>query len=212
MGFFDRLKHKEQDPVPTQSQNFNSTSQQSVGILNLNKGDILDLTKVDEYLNNVRVSAGWDVNAYGQDYDLDLCAILLNEANKVEYCVYYADKRYKGIRLDKDNLTGEGEGDDENIFVNLNKIPSSVSRIVFNVVIYRGAEKRQTLGNVRNAYVRLVDTERGEKEICRYSLSEDGGNNTAVEFAELVRTESGWQFHAIGNYMRANISSLCNQY
>lgn len=212
MGFFDMFKHKEQDPVPTQSQNFNSTSQQSVGILNLNKGDILDLTKVDEYLNNVRVSAGWDVNAYGQDYDLDLCAILLNEVNKVEYCVYYADKRYKGIRLDKDNLTGEGEGDDENIFVNLNKIPSSVSRIVFNVVIYRGAEKKQTLGNVRNAYVRLVNVEHGEKEICRYSLSEDGENNTAVEFAELVRTENGWQFHAIGHYTRASISSLCNQY
>ena len=203
MGLFDFFKKEEKKQI---------LNEPTPCILNLNKNDILDLNKVSENLNKVRVSAGWDVCVVGQDYDLDLCAMLVNKNDKLVDCVYYASKRSKGLYLDGDNLTGEGEGDDENIFVTLKEIPSSVSKIVFNVVIYQGANRHQQFKNVSNAYVRLVDIAHTEREICRYNLSNDGGDNTAVKFAELIRTNDGWQFHAIGNYLCGSISDLANQY
>lgn len=192
-------------------------SKPSAPILDLTKGDILDLSKEPAAsFTSMKVSAGWDVNKRGgSDYDLDLCAFLLNDEGSLirshEPVVYYGKKdSTPGIRLDGDNLTGEGDGDDENIFVSLNKVPSDCQRIVFCVVIYEGSARHQQFGDVKNAYVRLVNTEdkRHEQELCRYSLSEDGGNNTAVHFCELDRTNGNWTFKAVGDYMNATISDI----
>lgn len=188
------------------------------GLLNLNKNDILDLTKSVPTLNKMRVAAGWDVNTgiFGGSFDLDLCAILLDKSNhpitSSNACVYYGKKKSEGIYLDGDNLTGAGEGDDENIYVTLNKIPSEVQRIVFNVVIYNGISKKQKFSKVKNAYVRIVDTEKNDEEICRYNLTDDGGDNTAVVFAELYRNNGNWEFKAIGDYKRASIEDLLRSY
>lgn len=185
--------------------------QPTTGILNLKKNDILDLTKTAPTLNSMRVAAGWDVNTKGRDYDLDLCALLVGADNKLiksnNSCVYYGSKKSKGIYLDGDNLTGEGDGDDETIFVTLDKIPNDVARIIFNVVIYEASSRKQQFGNVKNAFVRIVDDTTGI-EVCKYNLTEDGGNNTAVIFAELYRNGSGWEFKAIGQYTKATITDL----
>lgn len=223
MGLFGFGKHKSTPTPPPEPATFNQQPAPVAepegnevfldlnkgGILNLQKNDFLNLTKTGVNLTDIRVSAGWDVNHRGQDYDLDLCAYLLDGRNCVQDVVYYADKTAKGLQLDKDNLTGEGDGDDENIFVNFDKIDPTINRIVFGVVIYKAASKGQSFKHVRNAYVRMVDQSvHPECEICRYNLTEDGGSNTAVKFAEIVRTSEGWTFNAIGEYSKNTISSL----
>lgn len=198
--------------------NYIDLTKKTDGLLNLKKNDILDLTKSVPTLNKIRVAAGWDVNnsLFGGTFDLDLCAILLDKNGRpvdgMNPCVYYGKKKSTGIFLDGDNLTGEGDGDDENIYVTLNDIPAAVDRIIFNVVIYDGIAKRQKFSKVKNAYVRIVDTEKNDSEICRYNLTEDGGDNTAVVFAELNKNNNNWEFMAIGDYKRASIEDLLNSY
>ena len=181
--------------------------------LNLTKGMTLDLSKAPSTFKDIRVGAGWDVAARGADYDLDLCAILLDNRGRYLDNVYYGHKQSNGIELDHDNLTGEGDGDDENIFMNFHKISPNVATVVICVVIYNAASRGQKFAHVRNAYVRLVDQAKyPEYEICKFNLSENGGNATAVKFAELSRTSAGWDFRAIGEYMNATIADICNQY
>lgn len=198
--------------------NYVDLTKKENGILNLKKNDILDLSKAAPGLNKIRVAAGWDVNTglFGGSFDLDLCAILLDANDKpvsgINHCVYYGKKKSEGIYLDGDNLTGEGDGDDENIYVTLSQIPDQVKRIVFNVVIYNGIAKKQKFSKVKNAYVRIVDSEKRDEEICRYNLTDDGGDNTAVIFAELYKNGSSWEFKAIGNYKRASIENLVREY
>lgn len=213
MGLFNLKKDSEQNSVQTSNvsnQTFTEVEYAPTnGLLNLTKGDILDLRKYSSSLEKVRVAAGWDVNQrFGSSYDLDVCAFMINKNGKAFDKVYYGAKKLRGIFLDGDNLTGEGDGDDENIFVNLKEIPDNVSSIIFAVVIYSAKSKGQSFGEVKNAYVRLVDEGSNGKEICKYSLSDDGGSDTAVTFAELTRNENGWSFKAIGNYSKDSIESL----
>ena len=171
MGMFNLFKTKQEQPSPLPE-----IKQPNSGVvLNLQKDQILNLTKATPVLNKIRVSAGWDVNTNGPDYDLDLCAILLDANNRLvkccNSCVYYGKKDSKGIYLDGDNLTGEGDGDDENIFVTLEAIPQDVKRILFNVVIYDAHARGQSFKKVQNAYVRIVNEELNNTEICRYKLT-----------------------------------------
>lgn len=237
MGLFDKLlgnssntptNNGPEAPAPT----FETLSQSSQsqgrevsldlnkpGILNLQKNDFLNLSKTQSTLENIRVSAGWDVQTklFGSDFDLDLVAFLLDDSGrltqKATNVVYYGDKSSQGIHLDHDNLTGAGDGDDENMFVNFNQVSSDVKQIVVAVVIYSGKERKQNFGQVRNAYVRLVDeSQRPERELVRFNLTEDGGNATAVKFAELNRTDNGWTFKAVGDYFKASIGELAKAY
>lgn len=179
------------------------------GLLNLNKNEFLNLSKTGVNLEDIRVAAGWDVNHFGQDYDLDLCAYLLDSDNNLIDTVYYYNKRAHGFQLDKDNLTGEGDGDDENIFVNFDEIKPRVTHVIFGVVIYSANSRKQSFKHVHNAFVRMVDQSvRPERELCRCGLSEDGGDNTAVQFAEIYRTDEGWNFAPIGTYSKDSIESL----
>ena len=217
-NMFDKKeKTKEVAATPvTQETIGNSVSMPAGGgMLNLQKNDILNLSKAAPSLDRVRLAGGWDMVRRGADYDLDLCAFLLDECGrlvkKVNSCVYFGQKRSEGIHLDKDNLTGAGDGDDENIYVTLSKIPDFVHKIVFAVVIYNPGMS-QSFSGVKNAYVRLVDSDRNDVEICRYNLSADGGNNTAVTVAELFRDRGEWFFKAVGEYSRDSISSLKRNY
>lgn len=200
MGILGNLFHHDSNPDA------------DTGILDLNKGDILDLNKYSETLTKVRASAGWRVNAgLGQDYDLDLCAYLVNKSGKLKDTVYYNNKKSKGISLDKDDRVGsKKQQDNENIFVNLDKIPEDIETIYFAVVIYDADLYRQVFSHVKDAYVRLVDESDNNKEICRFRMTEDGGSNTAVLAAKLARGTNGWEFSGIGKYSKDTIQSLGN--
>lgn len=210
MGLFGNMFKDESKSAANPSISLNTSKAPS---LNLEKDGILNLEKVRSDLKNLRLAAGWDMVHFGSDYDLDLCAYLLGEngfpIRSGNSCVYYAKKKACGLRLDKDNLTGEGDGDDENIYIHLDDVTNEVQKIVFAVVIYNAG--RKSFEGVKNAYVRLLDTDDGDKEICRYDLTRDGGNHTAVVVAELYRENGSWSFKARGEYMNETISSLKNK-
>ena len=189
-------------------------------MLNLKKNDVLDLTKKNPGLTSLMLGAGWDVVKKGffsfqADYDLDLMALLLDKNGRVtgkSSLIYYGNQRGTGIYLHGDNRTGEGDGDDEKISVSLDKVPNECSKIIFAVTIYQAKSRKQSFAKVRNAYVRLLDEGQNSREICKFNLTDDGGENTAIVFAELVRDGSEWQFKAIGKLMDASIQTLFESY
>ena len=192
-----------------------SISNQSAGILNLNKNDILDLTKRNPGLKKVSLGAGWDIANNGLDYDLDIAAFLLDSNNKfntVSNIIFFNNKESQGISLAGDNRTGAGEGDDEVININLEEINPNIAKIVFVVTIHEAQAKRQTVGMVENSYVRLVDLENNKREICRFNLKENGSTATSVIFAELNRKGSEWQFKAIGEGKIADLNGVLALY
>ena len=170
--------------------------------LNLNKGDILDLTKAAPSLKKVILGAGWDVNNYGSnEFDLDISAFCLHNGKVVDVpndVVYFKNMAVTGVILEGDNRTGQGDGDDERIRVNLDEIPAGVTEIIFNVNIYDCQPRQQTFGMIDNSYIRLLDAENDEKELCRFELKKEASNATAIIFAKLFRTRDGWSFEALG--------------
>lgn len=193
----------------------NNSGQQQTGILNLQKNDILDLTKKNPGLKRVTLGAGWDVANNGTDFDLDIAAFLLdsnNRFNSVENIIFFNNKQGEGVYLAGDNRTGAGEGDDERIFIDLDKVNSSIMKIVFVVTIHNAQAKRQTFGMVNNSYVRLLDLEQNDKEICRFNLKENGSTATSVLFAELNREGADWQFKAVGEGKIADLNGVLSLY
>ena len=192
-----------------------SISNQSAGILNLNKNDILDLTKRNPGLKKVSLGAGWDIANNALDYDLDIAAFLLDSNNKfntVSNIIFFNNKESQGISLAGDNRTGAGEGDDERIRIDLESIPAHVQKIVFVVTIHEAQAKRQTFGMVENSYVRLLDEENNEREICRFNLKENGSTVTSVIFSELYKQNGEWQFKAIGEGKIADLNGILGIY
>ena len=192
-----------------------------MSLLNLQKNDILDLTKKDPSLNNIILAGGWDVvkrglfNFGAADLDLDLSALLLDENDKLlgnEGIIYFGNQRGQGIFLHGDNRTGEGSGDDEKISITLDNLPINCKKVVFSVNIYDAEARRQNFSKVKNAYVRLLNSDKGNSEICRYNLSEDGGNNTSLIFAELEKVGSDWNFKAVGRLLEGSLNTLINEY
>lgn len=184
--------------------------------LNLKKNQVLNLTKEAPELRNIIVGAGWDIATAGSDIDLDIAAFLLNERGIVqripEDVVYFGHKNAEGIYLDKDNRTGAGEGDDERIYVELDKLPTNVHKIVFSVTIHEAEEKRQTFGMVENSYIRLLDAERNEKELCIYNLKENSSMSTAVLFSELYREDGAWKYKIISESKVGDLNTLLGIY
>ena len=194
--------------------NSNSTSQTG-GILNLNKNDILDLTKRNPGLKRVKLGAGWDISNNGFDFDLDIAAFLLDSNNKfntVSNVIFFNNKEGQGISLAGDNRTGAGEGDDETINIDLENINPNIAKIVFVVTIHEAMAKRQTFGMINKSYVRLIDLDQNEKEICRFNLKENGSTATSVIFAELYRSGSEWQFKAVGEGKIADLNGVLALY
>lgn len=189
---------------------------QSQGLsLNLNKNDILDLTKRNPGLKKVILGAGWDIAANGSDFDLDIAAFLLdanNKFNTVSNVIFFNNKNGQGITLGADNRTGAGDGDDERMQLDLSAISPSIMKVVFIVTIHNAKAKRQTFGMVNNSYVRLLDAEQNEKEICRFNLKENGSTATSVIFAELYREGMEWQFKAIGDGKIADLNEVLALY
>lgn len=189
----------------------NFTNLQQPQSLNLKKNDVLNLTKAAPSLKNCMLAAGWDVMTHGASADLDISAFLLNSNKKATGVVYFNAKQANGIELMEDNRTGQGDGDDEEIMINLNDIDDNVQSIIFNITIYDAKTRHQTFGMVKNAYVRLVNTETDE-EICRYPLTSDFSTDTAVIVCSLERTGHGWEFHALGEGFIGDLQDLYNRY
>ena len=183
--------------------------------LNLNKNDILDLTKRNPGLKRVTLGAGWDVSVTGQSFDIDIAAFLLDSNNKfntVENVIFFNNKNAQGVILEGDNRTGAGDGDDERINIDLDRVNPGISKIVFVVSIFDAESKRQTFGMVNNSYVRLLDAAQNDKELCRFNLKEDGSTATSILFAELYRDGTEWQFKAVGEGKIADLNGLLALY
>lgn len=183
--------------------------------ISLQKGQKVDLTKGHPNLIKVVAGLGWDTNKYdgGYDFDLDAAAFLVGENGKVlsdEDFVFYNNLRHSSESVIHmgDNLTGEGDGDDEQITVNLTKVPQKIHKISFTVTIFDAETRIQNFGQISNAYIRLCNEETGE-EIIRYDLGEDFSVETAIVVGELYRYGSEWKFNAIGSGFHGGLRSLC---
>ena len=184
-------------------------------VLNLQKNDILDLTKRNPGLKSVTLGAGWDVSHGGVDFDIDIAAFMLdanNKFNTVSNVIFFNNKQGQGIALSGDNRTGMGEGDDETINIELDQISPVIQKIAFVVTIHEAASRRQTFGMVNNSYVRLLDRANGNRELCRFNLKADGSTATSVVFAELYRDMGDWQFKAVGEGKIADLNGILALY
>ena len=186
--------------------------------ISLKKGQKVDLTKTNPGLTKMCIGLGWDVNKYdgGSAFDLDTAAFLLGENGKVREqgdFVFYSNLSHASgaVVHQGDNLTGEGEGDDEQIIVDLSKVPVDVTRIAFTATIYDAEERKQNFGQVSNAYIRVVDTA-NNNELIRYDLGEDFSIETAVVVGELYRNGSEWKFNAVGSGFQGGLTALCGNY
>lgn len=186
--------------------------------ISLTKGQKVDLTKSNPGLKNVLVGLGWDINRFdsGSDFDLDASAFLVQENGKVsgdQDFIFYSNLEHPSgavVHLG-DNRTGAGDGDDEQITVDLSKVPENIARIAFTVTIYDAESRRQNFGQVANAFIRLVNADTDE-EIVRYDLGEDFSIETAMVVGELYRHNGEWKFNAIGSGYQGGLAALCENY
>ena len=165
--------------------------------INLSKGQKVDLTKGNPGLTKIMVGLGWDVNAFdsGSAFDLDAAAFLLGASGKCPTerdFIFYGNLKHSTGAVEHmgDNLTGEGDGDDEQIMVDLAKVPASIERIAFTCTIYDAENRRQNFGQVSNAFIRIVDQSTGT-ELIRYDLAEDFSIETAIVVGCTATTASG---------------------
>lgn len=193
--------------------------------VNLNKGDRINLNKAADNVgiplpSTVNAGLGWDISRDNDRYDLDVFAYVLDENGKVidhNSKVYYGStKREHGLfKINKmqcdtsesvlytgDNLTGEGDGDDETMIIKLNQLPVDVKKVVLAVNVYTG----QTFDTIDNAFIRLYDP-KSKVELLHYNLGSNFGPYRCVEVAQLVRTDNGWEFYAVGEGYKNKIDS-----
>lgn len=185
--------------------------------ISLTKGGNVNLSKEAPNLTNIAVGLGWNPRATdGQAFDLDAIAFLVNESGKVradtDFIFFNNLKSSDGsVEHTGDNRTGEGDGDDEVIKVDLSKVPADVSKVVFCAVIYDGQARNQNFGQVANAYIRIVNTQ-GDAEVARYDLSEDSSTETAMIFGELYKNNGEWKFRAVGQGFAGGLGPLAASY
>ena len=186
--------------------------------ISLQKGQKDSLTKGNPGLSRVVVGLGWDVNAFdtGGDFDLDAAAFLLTDSGRVsrpEDFVFYGNLKHPSGSVEHlgDNLTGAGDGDDEQIRVNLTAVPANITRIAFTVTIYDAESRRQNFGQISNAFIRIYNEDTRE-EMLRYDLGEDFSIETAAVFGELYKNNGEWKFNAIGSGYQGGLAALCAGY
>ncbi|MBQ5319932.1 MAG: TerD family protein [Oscillospiraceae bacterium] len=186
--------------------------------VSLNKGQKVSLTKENPGLTNVVVGLGWDINQFdnGGSFDLDTAAFMLGDNGRCpteKEFIFFGNLNHTSGSVQHlgDNKTGAGDGDDEQIRINLTAIPENISRIAFTVTIYEAEERRQNFGQVNNAFIRIYNENNGE-ELIRYDLGEDFSIETAVVFGELYKHNGEWKFNAIGGGYQGGLAALCANY
>ncbi|MEW1864840.1 TerD family protein [Streptomyces sp. NBC_00669] len=183
----------------------------------LSKGGNVSLSKEAPGLTAVTVGLGWDVRTTtGADYDLDASALLCDTAGKVlsdQHFVFFNNLASPdhSVEHSGDNLTGGGDGDDEQIKVNLAGVAPQVDKIVFPVSIYEAEGRGQSFGQVRNAFIRIVNQADG-RELARYDLTEDASTETAMVFGELYRHGPEWKFRAIGQGYASGLAGIASDF
>jgi len=185
--------------------------------LSLSKGQNLSLSKTEPGLTRIVIGLGWDPRATdGQDFDLDASLFMLGESGKVRSdadFIFYNQKMSGcgSVEHTGDNRTGAGEGDDEQVKVDLSRVPADVMRLSVAVTIHDAEARRQSFGQVANAFIRIVNEASGS-EIVRYDLSEDYSTETAMIFGEVYRHAGEWKFKAVGQGYAGGLRALCNQF
>lgn len=186
--------------------------------ITLSKGQKVSLTKGNPGLKHIVVGLGWDTNKYdgGFDFDLDSAAFLLDENGKVNAdtdFVFYNNLKHSSGAVEHlgDNLTGEGDGDDEQVKVDLSLVPQNISKIAFTVTIHEALERRQNFGQVSNSYVRVIDEDTNQ-ELLNYELGEDFSIETAIVICEIYRHNGEWKFNALGSGFEGGLEALCKNF
>jgi tellurium resistance protein TerD len=185
--------------------------------VSLSKGGNVSLSKEAPGMTAITVGLGWDTRTTtGVDFDLDASAILCNTAGKVisdKHFVFFNNLASPdgSVQHTGDNLTGEGEGDDEQINVNLAALGADVDRVVIPVSIYDAATRQQNFGQIRNAFIRIIN-QAGGAEIARYDLTEDASTETAMVFGELYRNGADWKFRAVGQGYEAGLDGIARDF
>lgn len=186
--------------------------------ITLTKGQKIDLTKGNPSLKKVIIGLGWDTNKYsgGHDFDLDASVFLVGSNGKTNHdedFIFYnnLESRNKAVIHTGDNRTGEGEGDDEQIILEFDKMPADVERMAVTVTIYEALERGQNFGQVSNAYVHVLDEANGT-ELIRYDLGEDFSIETAIVVCEIYRHNGEWKFSAVGSGFQGGLAALCKNY
>jgi tellurium resistance protein TerD len=185
--------------------------------VSLTKGGNVSLTKEAPGLTNVIVGLGWDVRSTtGTDFDLDASAIIVGADGKVlsdKHFIFFNNLVSPDGTVEHtgDNLTGEGEGDDEQVKINLAGMATEADKIVFAVSIYDADSRSQSFGQVRNAFIRVVNAA-DSKEIARYDLSEDASTETAMVFGEVYRNGADWKFRAVGQGYAAGLAGIARDF
>lgn len=188
--------------------------------VSLSKGQRVSL---DKSLTMALVGLGWDTNKYdgGQDFDLDAAAFLLGENGKVfnenDFIFYNnLDGRNGAVVHTGDNLTGEGDGDDEVIMINFAKVPSEVKKIAITVTIHDAVNRKQNFGQVTNAYVRVAklanESDTRGTEVLKFDLVEDFSVETAIVVCEIYRNGNDWKFNAVAAGYQGGLSALCQSF
>ena len=183
----------------------------------LTKGGNVSLSKAAPGLSKVIVGLGWDARSTaGADFDLDASALLVGTNGKVLSDMHFVffnnlSSPEGSVEHTGDNLTGEGEGDDEVLNVDLTRIPAAVDKVVFPVTIYDAEAQRLNFGMVRNAYIRVVNAA-NDAEITRYDLSEDASTETAMVFGELYRHSGDWKFRAVGQGYSSGLAGIARDF
>ena len=185
--------------------------------VSLSKGGNVSLSKAAPSMKNVLIGLGWEARATdGQDFDLDASAFLLTESGKVrgdaDFIFYNNLKSTDGsVEHTGDNRTGAGDGDDEALKINLEKVPAEVQKIAFTVTIHDADARKQNFGMVSGAFIRLVNND-NDIEVARYDLTEDASTETAMLFGELYRHSGEWKFRAVGQGYAGGLKAMCGQY
>ncbi|PCC99195.1 TerD family protein [Halopseudomonas pelagia] len=185
--------------------------------LSLQKGGNLSLSKTDPGMTKTLIGLGWDPRATdGAEFDLDASAFLITASGKVrgetDFIFYNQLKSPDGsVEHTGDNRTGEGDGDDEILKVDLSRVPADIDKIAFTVTIHEGQARNQNFGQVANAYIRIVNEVSGS-EVVRYDLAEDASVETAMIFGELYRNNGEWKFRAVGQGYAGGLKAMANQF
>lgn len=185
--------------------------------VSLVKGGNISLTKEAPTMNVAMVGLGWDARVTdGQEFDLDASLFMVGENDKVLsdfHFIFFNNKVSPcgSVEHQGDNRNGEGDGDDEQLKINLAKVPANIKKLVFTVTIYDAEKRKQNFGMVSNSFIRVFNNDNGV-EIARFDLSEDASTETAMIFGELYRHGSEWKFKAIGQGFAGGLSALASKY
>lgn len=185
--------------------------------VSLSKGGNVSLSKEEPGLTRILIGLGWDTRVTdGADFDLDASAFLLSAGDKVRGdsdFIFYNNLRSTdgSVEHTGDNRTGEGDGDDEALTVDLTRLPADVQKIAVAVTIHEGEARRQSFGMVSNAFIRVVNDGTG-REISRYDLAEDASSETAMIFGEVYRHNGEWKFRAVGQGYKGGLGPLARNY